>query len=117
MGKLILVLRVLINRKISAGEVDIRNAEDYYNFCKDECTAKRVDTAQWLARDFILVGDKDEIDHDIEETDVPATRRIHQVECESDYVIKTPGLFLPAMQGDQIQLLREQGSCWGVASD
>ena len=81
------VINRAVDRAVSSGRLTVRNAEDLHTWCSKELTR----TEQPSLRDFFLVP-REEIIRDRPQTDVvtiPGTRRIHQVERVSDYIIRT----------------------------
>ncbi|KAK3737723.1 hypothetical protein RRG08_017297 [Elysia crispata] len=81
------VINRAVDRAVSSGRLTVRNAEDLHTWCSKELTR----TEQPSLRDFFLVP-REEIIRDRPQTDVvtiPGTRRIHQAERVSDYIIRT----------------------------
>ena len=89
------VISQCIDRHVSSGNVNIRNASDYFDICRSELTrtseSSPDSTMGIFRREFFLVAAAD-INHNRIETDVntvPGTRKMHQVERVNDYVIKS----------------------------
>ncbi|XP_005092203.1 uncharacterized protein LOC101850189 [Aplysia californica] len=102
------VINQAVDRAVTSGKLTVKDAGDLFAWCNREL----VRSLDGFRREFFLVG-KNEILRDRPETDVitiPGTRRIHQAERVSNYIIRTRTLacFCPACR-------RDEGGCHNQA--
>ncbi|GFS13191.1 (S)-beta-bisabolene synthase [Elysia marginata] len=101
------VINCAVDRAVSSGRLTVRNASDLYSWCSEKLTKSDASSL----RDFFLVP-KEKIVRDRPQTDVvtvPGTRRIHQAERVSDYIIRTRNLacFCEVCRADGASCLNE----------
>ncbi|GFO06624.1 (S)-beta-bisabolene synthase [Plakobranchus ocellatus] len=95
------VLSQALGRAVASGRTDVKNASTMFAWCQQEMSR----SSDTFTREFFLVK-VDEIVRNRPATDivtVPGTRRIHQAERVSDYIIRTRQLacFCEACRDDQ----------------